>query len=436
MMVPLRLRLLLLFSTVVFLPPLTYVILQLSSMSIGLGLGLLSCVLLANRLIIIRLAGSWILLWGSALALLFFHALIFTFYEISLSKTLSILLVLAMLIGSSSLSAVLEEASNKEIKAFLLFWCAIACVLGFVSPLLDVTILNYSTFEKAVYPFSEPSHYVLSFSGFFLALGLTSNFYRRVILTLILVALALVIESTLLLAVALGFYLLFFARGVRIRQHLILMIVLFSGFIALRGYDFSHFLERVDFAGDNQNLSALVYLQGWQELWLALENTKWVGYGFQNMGTTEPGSYADLIFSIWGDYKHRANGSFLASKIVAEFGIVGIIAVFVYLVFFIKSMLFVINISRPVHRSGRAAKGSSDAAQLLAHSMIIVFFFELFARSVGYFSFGVVALFFSIFLLYTRAAIRIRVFNVGEKNVKSAVSAATHRGGHSVSGAQ
>ena len=45
--------------------------------------------------------------------------------------------------------------------------------------------------------------------------------------------------------------------------------------------------------------------------------------GFGNVANTLTGDKAELIYSIAGEYKNRADGSFLASKLISEFGIFG-----------------------------------------------------------------------------------------------------------------
>jgi hypothetical protein len=163
---------------------------------------------------------------------------------------------------------------------------------------------------------------------------------------------------------------------------------------------YSYFLDRIWFDEANTNLTALVYIQGWEELINSLNETNGIGVGLTSMENTVPGYYGELIYSIAGEYKNRAEGSFLASKLITEFGIVGVFILFAYCALLLKSLGFFSRLNKCRHYKDRSMSVVNVPASLIyAHSVIVVFAIEAFARGVGYFTPGVFLLLMSIFLL-------------------------------------
>ena len=137
----------------------------------------------------------------------------------------------------------------------------------------------------------------------------------------------------------------------------------------------SYYLTRVVF-WESSNLSALVYLQGWTDAWLGLNQNLGLGLGFQRMGTTEPSEISEKIYLMIGEYKNRADGSFLASKVIAEFGLLGVAAIGAYL--------------RGVYKYARNPGFLEVEQNRIAYGLYLAFFIELFVRGYGYFSPGIV----------------------------------------------
>jgi len=78
------------------------------------------------------------------------------------------------------------------------------------------------------------------------------------------------------------------------------------------------------------NASAIVWLNGWSQAYDTLMVTNGMGLGFNQMGCGDfvnIGRFSEHIFLWAGGVLNWNDGSFLASKLIAEFGIIGIILV-------------------------------------------------------------------------------------------------------------
>lgn len=89
--------------------------------------------------------------------------------------------------------------------------------------------------------------------------------------------------------------------------------------------DLTYYSEQLDLPGDRTNLSAVVYLLGWQLIGESGERSHGSGVGFQQPGehgTEVPA--ADIIFSITKNEGNLRDGGFQLAKIVSAFGAIAI----------------------------------------------------------------------------------------------------------------
>lgn len=165
------------------------------------------------------------------------------------------------------------------------------------------------------------------------------------------------------------------------------------------GVDVSYYESRLQFDESTSNLTALVYMQGWDDAYNALLKTNWFGLGFQNMGSLEPGVYGEKIFKIVGVYKNRLDGGFLAAKIVGEFGVIGLLFVLFYMISLLMSILYCRKFFKAYQADREEALEIFSVSTVLGCSFIIVFLIEMFARGYGYFSPGMLLVMVSVFLI-------------------------------------
>jgi hypothetical protein len=123
----------------------------------------------------------------------------------------------------------------------------------------------------------------------------------------------------------------------------------------------------------------LVYRQGWELTADALSRTDGWGVGFQQLGFvpfTSP--TADMLHRLLFGDLNTLDGGFLAAKVMAELGFIGIALVAAYIV-------LVIKVGWRVRMS--VARGTQLPSKVLFSSAVICgFSIELFVRGLGYFS--------------------------------------------------
>jgi hypothetical protein len=171
----------------------------------------------------------------------------------------------------------------------------------------------------------------------------------------------------------------------------LLFVVTTSIFVIFLGGDY--FINRLSVLPSSSNNTNWVYLQGFEEAFISLRNTYGIGLGPQQMGFEDPsGEYSQLVYSIQGDYINRYDGSIGFSKIISEFGVLGILICFIYLILFLKSYNYLANLNQK--------KIQTSQYVILSHSFIYMFFVYMFVRGGGYFGPNYFYLFVGIFCIY------------------------------------
>jgi hypothetical protein len=164
------------------------------------------------------------------------------------------------------------------------------------------------------------------------------------------------------------------------RLHLLLLLgalVLVVGYMAL---DLRYYTSRLLLSGDSTNLSALVFLQGWQRAGLNISETSGLGIGFQQFGYV--GSLGDLaqrIVLLIGSNLNLYDGGSTGSKLVAEMGALGVALIALYLRLVVRGVVL-------IRRSQKLPLGQRDLRGIFFYSLIIAYASELFIRGNGYFT--------------------------------------------------
>lgn len=259
--------------------------------------------------------------------------------------------------------------------------------IGFFGIFMPLRLGPYESLSSPVFPFSEPSHYALVYAPIACLALLVCDAKMRIYICLISLALALLVPSLTLLVVTFLLILL----TLSINNILLLGFFVFfstSLILVIAPNLLQYFLDRL--TGDSpDNLSRLVYIQGWENMVSALSFTSGLGIGFQNLGNEPPGATTLILKSLYDSALNRADGGFLMAKIVGEFGVVGIIFV---LFMFITSVAAGYTLRRHIKKSSF----TRNAVYLFPLCSIYMIFIELFIRGVGYFS---PSLIFAIFCL-------------------------------------
>jgi hypothetical protein len=379
----------LIIACLLFLPTFSYVALNLTSMYFGLMLCVFIIIVLSKKKIILKKNISLTIIFILFIIHFFFTSFI-NYENISIKYIISFISILfiyfAARLYENELIILNKEKSIKLLKSFSM----ILIFIGLVSIFYKFNFLNYNNYSKSVFPFSEPSHYVISSGWIILASGFYFDTKIKLLIILLLTLMGLFFPSTLLFLFIFFMIIFYFFKNIK----KIIFLILFLGplFLIISSTidNSKYFSDRLNFSKDNSNLTSLVYLQGWDDAKRAMEQTNGLGVGFQNMGNLEPSPLNMKIYYLAGNFKNRNDGGFLASKLISEFGIIGILFIFLYIIYFIKSFVFLV-----LHSDDYKI----HPIVITSHSIIVLFFIELFARGYGYFSPTILLVISAIYIL-------------------------------------
>lgn len=178
--------------------------------------------------------------------------------------------------------------------------------------------------------------------------------------------------------------------------------------------DVDYFLPRMQLTTAASNLSALVWLQGWDEAMTGLRKTMGVGLGFQQLGVNgATGTVAHVIAEQFRIVDGTENGTLnlldggtLGAKLVGELGVLGIGAVGAC------SCL----IYRSIRNLGEiAAQPAGSSATAFFYCCVVSFSLDLFIRGTGYFSPSVLLFLTGVFGLWQKGRLgsRTLIMNQG-----------------------
>jgi hypothetical protein len=367
-----------LFHTALFMPSLVMVSLQQSSMAAGLVLYLVSLVLYffvknAHRPWRCRysLLRPFFLAAMIPLGFVFFHAwaLLGAGSPFNVARFLGgFFIFLMMIFCAICIAGGIVRLPENTIPS----WVRHAMWFMLANALLGLTgvPLFPQTTHKPVGMFSEPSHFVLVLGPMLAYVCAVRCKYYGLILIAVFLWGLLVQNMTTIVIVLLCSALVF-----RLSWRIVLFPVGLL-FVALL-LDIEYFVARLMISGDSDNQSVLVLLQGWETALILMENTHGWGAGFQQFGFVDAvGDIGARIASGGEDGLNKFDGGSTAAKLVGEFGFFGIGLLICYMLFFVRSFLFLRN----------SQGGNKNNGEIFLAACFFMFVVELFVRGVGYFS--------------------------------------------------
>jgi len=236
--------------------------------------------------------------------------------------------------------------------------------------------------------FSEPSHVALSMFPCIVVLMTTKvkHSQRNGILALFLLFLFSYSSTLIILTTCWLLYTLLMQKqtGQQTRVAIIISFCFLIVAVASFGQYFTQTVERAVGIMDitsTANISSMIYWQGWQDAWSNLLRTHGIGLGFNMMGCNPlPDSPIRDIFDkympVWATYLNIHDGSFLASKIVSELGIIGIS-------FFILVIWWWLKFERCISKNN--SLGMNNFALPVQAGLMFYFIIISFTRSTSYF---------------------------------------------------
>ncbi len=316
--------------------------------------------------------------------LLCFNCLLSMLFNIEQALTfkvvLSIYSILIMAYVSSCYAQTLWLCSEEILKRSVFYLFAFLCLIGIISILLQKTEIIH---DKSMILFPEPSAFALVFIPIFSF----CLYYTRgglLLLYILSLGIALGIQNlTMLVGIVIS---VFVMKKITIRQTIVILLGAWIFSMILSDLDISYYTSRLDFK-NTTNLSVLVYLSGIERAFLNFITSYGLGIGFQQMGVNgEIGIYQQILAELDAPMLNIYDGSFISSKLISEFGVIGALMCIFYFFYFSRFYL-----------SFKKSKRYSPQ-YILAYSFYMCFFIPLFIRGAGYINPYVFMLFSSIFL--------------------------------------
>jgi hypothetical protein len=299
---------------------------------------------------------------------------------------LSLLILTIFFIGAASFASLLLSSSDAQINSFLRRAVIVLLLIGIFGGLgvLQPLSMNYS---KSVFPYAEPSLYALALIPVLAAACSVSAIRTRYIyIGSALVILFLLKNLTLAIGIVLVAFLV-----LPLYQFLLGLVLLLPVLVFM---DLSYYTERLEFfEGTSTNLSALVYLQGWQVMLDSFVKSYGFGIGYQQAGiNTSEVEAGHLIQAIAGDNLNLKDGGFVFSKLVSELGFLSLFFLFPY----VKNVIYSLKI---VKLNKEFPKLNQGPLLLLASCSVLCYSIELFVRGAGYFTPSSFLMLVGIFIL-------------------------------------
>lgn len=295
----------------------------------------------------------------------------------------SLATLVVMLLAAYPVRTISRATSPKNVDFSITVITALFAVIAAMS-IAEIQPKAVDIFGKPIFPFTEPSHFALEFAPFLIYQCKKARPTIKMVWLGVVLLLAYLLQNlTLVIAVVV-------AAACSLPGLWLLAGFISVGVIA-EGLDLTYFTDRLNFGPQTTNLSALVYVQGVELMQAAWSATSGWGIGFQQLGVAPINvPTSDIIYRILQDDANLFDGGFLAAKVVAEFGVIGILLVAGYLWVAVRALIAL------RYKSGR--EGTDDPLEIFSLSVIVAFSLEVFVRGAGYFS-GTALLFVASLLL-------------------------------------
>jgi hypothetical protein len=328
--------------------------------------GLQSIKIRGTYLVLLMLAGV-----SAICANLFFNQ------PLSAKQGFSFFALLILFVFSHIIFTQFFSAPAAELEKNIRFSYKVLLGLGVLGIVLPFRIGPYAELNYPVFPFSEPSHFALAYLQVTAMMMPISGRRARYAIIAASGLLAVGFPNTTLLIAAL-LLLLLVASTLELIVASALLVPIVLSLSQISDTLASYFSERLTSDG-SENISRLVYIQGWEAIYSALSTTSGWGIGFQNLGNEPPGAATYALSLLVPDELNRADGSFLLAKTGGEFGFVGLFLC-------AATIIFSFWMGYRVRRALKNKKSTAQGFLLIPACSSYVLIVEMLIRGPGYFS--------------------------------------------------
>ncbi len=293
-------------------------------------------------------------------------------------QLLSILVMGVIFVATNCYFRDLESRQDQRLRQIVKLAFFVLCLIGVVGKVIAFRPGNYAL-RSSVFPFSEPSHYALVFAPIACAYMLQFPKHKQAGVAAVVLLMGLIYPNVTLIAASV----LLLMISLRVWAAIVLLVftcavVAVIGSGALEKLpQYEYFFDRLGRSDESRNLTYLVYTQGWQQAAIALKETNGIGVGFQRFGQESAGSAAVRIEEYFGQEYNRKDGSNLGSKIIGEFGLLGIV-ICISMILYAGYSLFILRRYEGVRRV--------RYFDLVCMSVSGMFLIEVVFRGMSYFS--------------------------------------------------
>lgn len=369
--------------SILLLPSFLFVFFHSSSLAFGLLLSSFIVVLLNFDSFINAKFKLPSVLFVFAVLIVFFTVSLFFYFVYNETKPILSMSLFSVFVAAFSLGNTLNRIDFPDLSKVLFYVVLLLMIFGWLKLIWIPDFGGYSILGKPVFPFSEESHYALALGLVSCSYVISAPFKRALFVISNILVFSLLYPSLILLVFAMCCILML---SLRYRYSLVVFTIVLLPLILnlLFFYKIDYFWDRLNIL-NTTNLTALVYVQGWQLAYLNTINTGGVGLGFQMLGAD--GTYyppvTSIIYSLTGDRFNISDGGFLAAKLISEYGVVGLLICLVYFIFLIR---FVWRSSFELPKLILNQNSRLLVKNYTLGALIFGFLVEFFFRGIGYFS--------------------------------------------------
>ena len=322
---------------------------------------------------------------------IFFRSIIHHFFDLESKPIKSLPLIFIFLFSIVIYNYINENKFFKIKKIFFVFFLILS-FLAWLDFFYHIPFFNYDNRPSSVFPFVEPSHFSLVYGIIGIPLVVNSSLKLKLFILLNFYFFSFNFPSlTLTVFSLLGLMLIFIKGKLNIAKLLTITIILFIFYNIYKTLpNLEYFKNRIDFNNEEIfNWSKMVYLQGWEFMKVNLLSTKFMGLGYQMMGSslTATGDITEIIYGVKGEFgKNIAEGSFIMSKLISEFGIIGILITLFYLSFIFNFFLNFNKKLKKIEFELDQDKRELFKKDLFCSLIIISYLVNFFIRGINYFT--------------------------------------------------
>ncbi|MDQ9246645.1 hypothetical protein [Escherichia coli] len=281
----------------------------------------------------------------------------------------SLAMMLFMSLSAMVACSYIGNSRDLDLKKSIKFISAILMVNGIVG-MLGIDLFNTGLI-KPVLAFQEPSHFILCSIPFFIYYHKISRTKTaKALLIIMFLAFGMYVKN--LIAIASVLFVVSISSKKTFAALLVLSFVYIMAYYITPPEYLTYFADRINI-NNTSNMSLLVLIQGWENALLSFYKNPF-GEGFQQMGiTTATGAATQSLRAIAGADINILDGGSTAPKIIAEFGIFGVMLLIVYIITFIKIAY-------------KLKASEDDGKTIFMYACFLSTFFDLFVRGAGYFT--------------------------------------------------